>query len=561
MFQSAANSHIKYFLYARKSSESEDRQIQSLDDQINRLTKLAQELHLEIIHTFTEAKSAKKPNNRPLFDEMIKRIESGEASGILSWQLNRLSRNPIDSGTISWLLQKRILKSIQTIDRQYLSDDNVLLFNVESGMANQYIIELRKNVVRGMESKLEKGWMPCSAPLGYFNDKVERTIIKDSLRFPMVRKMWDMMLTGCYTPPQILKIVNEEWGFRTRKSKRQGDKELSRSGIYKIFTNIFYTGNFEYSGQMYRGKHIPMITFEEFDRVQVILGRKGKPRPQKHNFDFTGIIRCAECGCLYTAETKKKFIKSTSTIKEYTYYHCTRKTKRIICSQKKVMSADQLESQILCEIKKYSITPQFLDLALKELDKHEQIDEEKAQKIKMNQQVSVDKLNNELKELTRMRYRQLIDDNLYMKEKNELEGKIERLKVTLNGQHSQLGQEIELTKKAFKFSTYAFGAFLERRLELRKELLLTFGEDIKIADKTLSLTPYSWFVPIREKYSPLEAEINELELDFMKLNSEQKEAVASIHSRWCTIVDDVRNQISHHISEGGYIHLPDLNSL
>ena len=169
---------IKYFLYTRKSSESEDRQVQSLDDQITRLERLAKDLHLDIIKPYyTEAKSAKKPNNRPQFDEMLQRIENGEANAILCWQINRLSRNPIDSGKLGWLLQQGILKSIQTIDRQYLPDDNVLLFNVETGVANQYILDLKKNTKRGVDSKLEKGWLPNFAPLGYLNDKENKIII------------------------------------------------------------------------------------------------------------------------------------------------------------------------------------------------------------------------------------------------------------------------------------------------------------------------------------------------------------------------------------------------
>src|SRR3989344_6178013 len=121
------NPKIKYFLYARKSSESEDRQVQSIDDQVGRLKRLASELDLEIKKTYTEAKSAKKPNNRPMFDEMMGRLEKGEADGILCWSLNRLTRNPIDSGKLSWLLQQGTIKSIQTIERQYLPSDNVLL--------------------------------------------------------------------------------------------------------------------------------------------------------------------------------------------------------------------------------------------------------------------------------------------------------------------------------------------------------------------------------------------------------------------------------------------------
>ena len=242
---------IKYFLYARKSSESEYRQVQSIDDQINRLKKLASDLNLDIKKSYTEAKSAKKPNNRPIFDEMIQRIENGEANGILCWQINRLSRNPIDSGKLSWLLQQSTLKSIQTIDRQYLPDDNVLLFSVESGSANQFILDLSKNTKRGLQRKLDNGWQNGVAPLGYLNDKENKIVITDPERFNLVRKMWDLMLTGNYTPPKILDIANNDWGFKTRRFKRIGGNPLSKSGIYKIFTSLFYAGIIENKGLQY----------------------------------------------------------------------------------------------------------------------------------------------------------------------------------------------------------------------------------------------------------------------------------------------------------------------
>src|SRR3989344_979581 len=253
---------IKYFLYARKSSESEDRQVQSIDDQINRLKELVGTLGLSVKEILTEAKSAKKPYIRPVFATMLERIEKGEAQGILCWQINRLSRNPIDSGKLSWMLQQGTLKSIQTIDRQYLPDDNVLLFSVESGQANQFILDLKKNVKRGTDSKLEKGWRPNLAPQGYLNDKEEKTIIEDPLSFSLIRKMWDLMLTGNHTPPKILDIANKEWGYRTRKFKRGGGGELSKSGIYKIFTNKFYAGIIEWDGRDIEGKQKRMVSLE-----------------------------------------------------------------------------------------------------------------------------------------------------------------------------------------------------------------------------------------------------------------------------------------------------------
>ncbi len=164
---------MRYFLYARKSSESEDRQVQSIEDQVNRLKALAAQLKLEVIDVYEEAKSAKQPDNRVLFSEMLERIEKGEATGILCWQINRLSRNPVDSGTLQWMLQKNKIHSIQTIDREYRPSDNAVVFSVESGVANQFIIDLSKNTMRGMQGRVDKGWMPNMAPLGYQNAKDE----------------------------------------------------------------------------------------------------------------------------------------------------------------------------------------------------------------------------------------------------------------------------------------------------------------------------------------------------------------------------------------------------
>src|SRR5690606_18832886 len=101
--------HMKYFIYARKSSEDKNKQIASIDDQIAEMRKVAEILGLEIIGTFSESKSAKKPNNRDGFNEMVRRIHKGEANGIVTWKLDRLARNPVDAGTIKWMLQEGVI--------------------------------------------------------------------------------------------------------------------------------------------------------------------------------------------------------------------------------------------------------------------------------------------------------------------------------------------------------------------------------------------------------------------------------------------------------------------
>jgi len=540
---------IKYFLYARKSSESEDRQIQSIESQINRLREVASDHNLNIKKIYTESKSAKKPNNRPLFEEMMKRIENNEADGILCWQINRLSRNPIDSGKISWLLQQGILKSIQTTEREYLPDDNVLLFNVESGMANQFILDLSKNVKRGIETKLQKGWFPNLAPLGYLNDKAKKIVKNDSKRFNLIRKMWDLMLTGNYTPPQILEIANKQWGFRTRKFKRIGDKELSRSGIYKIFNNIFYTGIILHHGKQYDGKHKAMITLEEFDRVQILLGRKGKPRPQKHQFPFTGFVRCEECGCLYTAELKKKLIKSTGKIKEFIYYHCTRKKKDINCSQRKSIREDKLELQIEKEIDKYTILPEFLGWALEGINSKNDTEIEDRTKIYEMQHKSLIKTQSELDELTKMRYRKLIDDEQFIKEKNSLLIKIKQLKKKLRQTENRAEKWLELTEKTFNFATYAHIMFIKGRLEAKKEILMGLGQNPTIKDGKLSIQGNEWLQPIANGYPALEKEYLRLEPAKNRTNKAKIEAIASIRTQWLAVWDEIGTFSHNHLQE------------
>lgn len=212
------NPKIKYFLYARKSSESEDRQVASIESQIEVLTEIAKREGLEIVDIISESKSAKAPG-RPEFNKMIQGIYRGEAQGIICWKLDRLARNPVDGGQIMWMLQQGIIKHIKTHERSYYPTDNILTMSVEFGMANQFIRDLSENTKRGLRAKAERGWYPAPPPLGYLphplKRKGEKEIIKDRERFNLVRKMFDLMLTGIYTTPHSHRTMG------IKKSKRK----------------------------------------------------------------------------------------------------------------------------------------------------------------------------------------------------------------------------------------------------------------------------------------------------------------------------------------------------
>jgi DNA invertase Pin-like site-specific DNA recombinase len=387
---------MRYIIYCRKSTESEDRQVISIESQLGELRKIAERLRLTVIEVCQESKSAKAPG-RPVFNDVMRKIRQGRADGILCWKLDRLARNPIDGGEVIWLLQQGVIKHVQTFDRGYFPEDNVLVLNVEFGMANQFVLDLSKNVKRGLRTKAENGWRPGYAPLGYLNDRTSgkgaSVIIKDPERFDTVKRMWALMLTGNSSPRAIYKLASEEWGFRTPRNIRP-----PLCTIYRILTNPFYCGIFEYptgSGIWHEGSHEAMVTQEEYDRVQMLLGRKGRPRPKKHSFPLLPLLSCGECGGRVTAEEKHQIICSVCRMKfssinamncprcgtaaeemvtprrlHYVYYHCTKK-KHPGCTQRVIEQA-KLYEEIIPHLSRIQISDAFVQWAKKHLEQSQE---------------------------------------------------------------------------------------------------------------------------------------------------------------------------------------------
>lgn len=297
--------------------------MQSIDAQVAELQKVAWENNLNIVEIFTEAQSAKAPG-RPVFNQMLEKIKHGEAEGVICWKLDRLARNPLDGGQISWMLQKNIIKQIQTFGRVYYPTDNVLMMQVEFGMANQFIIDLSVNVKRGLRAKCASGWRPGMPPLGYLYDparrKGEKKILIDPDRAPIMKQMFEKVAYQGRSGRDILEWLNEI-GFKTRTGHN-----MALSRIYTTLREHFYYGRFEYplgSGIFYDGKHEPIIDKDLFDKVQACLVHAPRLRPGTKEFNFVKIFKCGKCGSGVTASEKFKRLKNGD-VNKYIYYHCTK---------------------------------------------------------------------------------------------------------------------------------------------------------------------------------------------------------------------------------------------
>ena len=473
----------KYFIYARKSSESEDRQLASIDSQVDELKKLASELNLEVVDVLTESQSAKGPG-RPIYNDMVMRILQGEATGILCWKLNRLARNPIDGGQITWMLQENKIEHIQTYGRDYKSDDNVLMIQVEFGMANQFIRDLRTDTKRGLKAKAERGWYPSFATLGYMHNphklKGEKEIIVDPERFDLVRKVWDLMLTGAHTPPQALKIATNEWGLRNRKGQK-----VAKSNIYRILSDPFYYGSFEYpkqSGNWYEGKHKPMVTKEEFDQAQRMMGGKHNTRPKNYEFAYKGPIICGECGAQVTAEHKTKEQKN-GVVRNYIYYHCT-KRKDPNCSQK-VIEEKELEEQIAKTISKVDIPEEFFNWAMSRLKEDNDREVRARKKIILNQQTQHQGVLEKIDNLIDMRADKEITADEFKNRKAKLVKEQQSAQSLMNDTNERTTEWFNNAEKYLTFSEDAYNKFKDGSLRTRKEMLFMLGSNLKLIDKKL----------------------------------------------------------------------------
>ncbi len=344
---------IKYCLYARKSTESEERQVLSIDSQVKEMMQLAEREGLDIAEIKRESHSAKETGQRPIFNEIVEEIKQGKFNGILTWAPDRISRNAGDLGKIVDLMDAKLLQEIRTYGQRFSDSPNEKFLLMILGSQAKLENDNRGiNVKRGLRTRVEMGLWPGVAPLGYLNQKLmdkKCQIIVDPARSPMVKKMFEKVAYEHYSGRKIYNWLKFELNFHTR-----GNKPLTLSGVYRILDNPFYYGPFEYpkdSGNWYQGKHQPLITQELFEKAQAQLKRDQTVRENKE-FAFTKLFTCGYCGSGISAEEKWKALKD-GTSAHYIYYGCSRARDRN-CKNKYIRE-EELIDELLKIIDKVNI--------------------------------------------------------------------------------------------------------------------------------------------------------------------------------------------------------------
>lgn len=468
---------MRYFIYCRKSSEGEERQALSIPAQIDEIQRaFGASPDIEIVDWFEEKMSAKAPG-RPVYAQMMARIERGEAHGLIAWHPDRLARNSVDGGWLIHLLDRNVLQDLKFAAYRFeKSPEGMFMLQIMFGQSKYYVDNLSVNVKRGLRKKIEMGWLPNKAPLGYLNDPATGTIIPDPDRFAVVRQMWDLLLSG-RSVRVIRDTAGADWGLRTPKRRRIGGQPIALASTYRVFRNPFYAGVLETKGERRMGKHQPMITLDEFDRARAILARPGSPKPVRQTFAYTGLLRCA-CGLMITAERKTK-----PSGRSYIYYHCTRR-KYPRCRQPSV-TRQELEALFEGFFRTLRLpehhTETLTDLAAEARSEDMALSTHKANSLAK----SLEEVQSQLRTLVDLRIRNLIDDNEFLKRQSVLRTEETRYRQGMQYPHPYptfelVTASIELMKHCADW--YGDGSDDEKRL-----LVQILCQNPRLIDKKLSL--------------------------------------------------------------------------
>jgi len=474
----------RYILYARKSTTSEDRQVASIESQIDAMKEVARDHDLKIVEVMHESGSGFKIG-RPVFNDMVEKIKSGEADGIIAWKLSRLSRNPDDAGQIMGMLQRSEIKHIRTVSRNWHPDDNVMMMYVEFGMDNQFSKDLSSDTKRGLVKKAERGWLPSAVlTLGYKHSPYKKLgdeeIIIDEEKFFLVQQGLQLVASGKKTP-----IETHQWLIAQGLKGRKGG-DLPKSTWYTMLSEPLYSGSFEYpigSGNLYESKAQKAMSLEEFDAIQVVLGKKDKPRQKKHFLPYTGLMKCGECGCSITAEKKKKTQKNGN-VHHYVYYRCTKK--KGDCGQP-CTNVKKLEKQYKSILSRIKVPQAFHEWALEEikLDQEKEI-RDRGQSLERARN-GYDDLLEQMDNLVEKYLDGKVPEDYYNRKLAEYEKNKKARKKVLDGIDQRVDERLQEIDDDLGFAVTARQKFEDGDDFKRRDIISRLGSNLVLTNHSLDI--------------------------------------------------------------------------
>ncbi|MCC7304319.1 recombinase family protein [bacterium] len=352
--EQTTNTPLTYCLYARKSSESDEKQAMSIDGQLREMSDLAKRDKINVIEVITESHSAKETGQRPQFNHMLENINKGKYNAIITWAPDRISRNAGDLGRVVDLMDQGKLALIKTHSQTFSNNPNEkFLLMILCSQAKLENDNRGINVKRGLRNKCEVGIRPSLAPLGYINQlKANRIseVVPEPVKATIIKQMFQYVAEKGMSGRAVRKWLSMV-GFKSKSGK-----DLSLSRIYETLKNPFYYGEFKFGNKWYKGTHEPLINKQTYDKVQIQLQTTPK-QWNKQVYPFKKICKCWSCGGSITAEMKYRVTKNGE-VHPHLYYHCNR-IKDYNC-QEPYITEQELIKQLIALLPQIKLDMQYL---------------------------------------------------------------------------------------------------------------------------------------------------------------------------------------------------------
>lgn len=309
-------SKLRFVIYARKSTEEDDKQYRSIERQVELCKEVASRNGYNVVDVKIEQHSARYSGQRPVFNEMINKVENGEYDAILAYHPDRLSRNMLEAGLLLDMLCPRKgekesdLKTLAFAEISFTNDSaGRMMLAVLFAMATQYSEHLQEVVTAGMNKAANLGKAQGNWKWGYIIDE-KGDYVPDPKYFDVIRHGWDMILNGANQTEVLEYWKMEDVHTYTKTTAGKDGKRvdpLNATSVSRIFTQTIYYGVLEWNGITTdlrgNGKFRAMVTQEEWDRAQYLLdkGSNGRNRRRttaaKERFlPLRGLVHCHGCG-------------------------------------------------------------------------------------------------------------------------------------------------------------------------------------------------------------------------------------------------------------------------
>ena len=460
----------KFFLYVRKSTDESNRQVLSIEAQLFELREFARRDGLDIVQTFEESRTAKAPG-RPQFNLMLSEIEKGKAQGILAWHPDRLARNSVDGGRIVYLVDTGKIRDLRfpTFHFEATAHGKFML-NIAFSQSKYYVDNLSENIKRGIRQKLRNGVCPSKAPVGYLNDRNKRCVIVDPAKASLVRKAFELYATGSY-PLHEVRARMSEVGLIAFTGKK-----FSVGNFQAMFKNPFFYGVMDSKGELFEGKHDPIISKRLFDEVQAVMARKSKPKtPTLKPYLYRGLFRCGECGCFITTETQKG----------HNYLRCT---KRVTACTQKYIREEAINAQVDRTIAKVTLEAAIADQMVAEIEQERTAEAESQTAAVTKLKADLAACDKQVDLLLDMRLSEQIGESEYVSKKHTLVNRKAEIRGKLEAFETNRLNRFEPAIRFVLEAKHGANLLAEGNPEQKRDFLKKTGSNFFVAGQALSVT-------------------------------------------------------------------------